>query len=186
MEQLKHIIQSLDFPSSYELKNLALHDSAFATKTRHLSTEDNKFNTYSEGNAHSTWAFTSIEKYFSSAARACQILEIFLDKRVQCNAYLTPSNSQGLPIHYDLHDVLVLQLEGTKDWKVWPAFRKRVSANTLLEDEQQNLPMWTKSSPSFSGRLKKGEVIYLKTAEPHVAIATNETSLHLSFGIYRD
>ena len=37
---------------------------------------------------------------------------------VQANAYLSPPNAAGLNPHRDLHDVIVVQLEGDKCWDV--------------------------------------------------------------------
>ncbi len=37
---------------------------------------------------------------------------------IHVNAYLAGGNAQGLPAHSDSHDVLVLQVEGTRKWQV--------------------------------------------------------------------
>ena len=46
-------------------------------------------------------------------------LALELDHPVQVNAYLTPPAEQGLDIHFDFHDVIVVQLAGRKRWRVW-------------------------------------------------------------------
>ena len=46
-------------------------------------------------------------------------LALELDHPVQINAYLTPPAEQGLDIHFDFHDVIVVQLAGRKRWRVW-------------------------------------------------------------------
>lgn len=38
---------------------------------------------------------------------------------VGANAYLTPPNSQGFAPHYDDIEAFVLQIEGSKNWKVY-------------------------------------------------------------------
>ncbi|MBV1796899.1 cupin domain-containing protein [Siccirubricoccus sp. G192] len=53
-------------------------------------------------------------------ARFCRGLERVFLHGVQANAYLTPPGAQGFRLHYDTHDVLVLQLLGQKAWRVWP------------------------------------------------------------------
>ena len=35
---------------------------------------------------------------------------------MQANAYITPPQNRGFDDHYDVHDVFVLQIEGTKRW----------------------------------------------------------------------
>ena len=37
---------------------------------------------------------------------------------VQANAYITPPGNRGFDFHYDVHDVFVLQVSGTKRWIV--------------------------------------------------------------------
>ena len=52
-------------------------------------------------------------------ARVANNLALALDHPVQINAYLSPSAARGLDVHFDFHDVFVLQLEGRKRWRVW-------------------------------------------------------------------
>jgi hypothetical protein len=48
------------------------------------------------------------------------VTEIANDLRahVQVNAYYTPPDSRAFDIHWDMHDVFVIQLEGSKRWNV--------------------------------------------------------------------
>ena len=41
-----------------------------------------------------------------------------LRQPLQVNAYLTPAGNQGFATHYDTHDVFVLQVDGTKRWRI--------------------------------------------------------------------
>ncbi len=52
-------------------------------------------------------------------AKVSNNLALALDHPVQVNAYLSPPAAHGLELHYDLHDVFVVQLEGAKRWRVW-------------------------------------------------------------------
>lgn len=56
-------------------------------------------------------------------AQFCRGLEKLFLHPVQANIYLTPPAAQGFRTHYDTHDVLVMQLEGTKRWRVWDGER---------------------------------------------------------------
>ena len=38
---------------------------------------------------------------------------------VQCNIYLTPPGAQDFPLHYDTHNILILQVQGEKLWRYW-------------------------------------------------------------------
>ena len=46
-------------------------------------------------------------------------LALALDHPIQINAYLSPASSRGLDLHFDFHDVFVVQLGGSKRWRIW-------------------------------------------------------------------
>lgn len=52
-------------------------------------------------------------------ARLSTNLALELDQPVQLNAYLSPAAARGLDLHFDYHDVIVVQLSGTKAWRIW-------------------------------------------------------------------
>ncbi len=60
-------------------------------------------------------------------ARTANNLALDLGHAVQVNAYLSPAAARGLELHFDQHDVFVLQLAGRKRWRVWePLERTRL------------------------------------------------------------
>ena len=64
-------------------------------------------------------------------ARLAVNLALDLDQAVQVNAYLTPAAAKGLELHFDYHDVFVVQLDGAKRWRVWePLPRTRLPVKT--------------------------------------------------------
>lgn len=186
MELTEQVISTLDIPSSTELKNMVGHDSSLRNRTRFIQTNESNFMASKENFDQCTWAFNSLEKDFLEIKAACEKLSLKVKKRVQCNAYYTPSNQQGLPPHYDLHDVFVIQCEGSKLWKIWKSFRKDVSFETLQADEPFNIPAWTKAPANKELVLRPTDTIFLAAGEPHECRTTNEPSFHLSFGIYHD
>ncbi|QUM75089.1 hypothetical protein HWV00_01880 [Moritella sp. 24] len=107
-------------------------------------------------------------------------LESELGHRVQANAYLTPKKSQGFDIHYDTHDVLILQVEGNKKWRVWesPIDKKPFKNDySILEKEPEGALF-------YDGILNQGDLLYIPRGYPHMAQSTEETSLHLTIGIH--
>lgn len=186
MRPSNEILNEVHFPSAADIISHAQQSPHFAKRTRHVRMAGTQFDWKTEPSEGFTWAFTSVENEFDEVKRACAILSNFFKKRVQCNAYLTPPNSQGLPVHYDLHDVYVIQISGSKNWRLWPAFRKSVNMETLLFDEKGNLSEWTTHSKAEDVQLESGQQLYLKAGVPHLCVAGQETSLHLSFGIYND
>lgn len=49
----------------------------------------------------------------------CLALERQFGARIQTNVYLTPANAHGFGIHYDSHDVFVIQVAGAKEWEIY-------------------------------------------------------------------
>ena len=88
-------------------------------------------------------------------------------------AFLTPAGRQGFSPHYDPVDLFIVQLEGTKYWKLWPPpdIRKGDVAHFKLEQL---------GDPLFEVTMEPGDVLYLPYNTPHVAAAENQMSLHLS------
>ena len=49
---------------------------------------------------------------------ACQALQWWSRELVQVNTYLTTADAAGFNLHWDDHDVLIVQLGGEKSWEV--------------------------------------------------------------------
>ena len=61
-----------------------------------------------------TIVMDGIEQYVRTIGTLARSLEVELNFPTQVNAYITPPHSSGLVPHYDDHDVLVLQIQGSK------------------------------------------------------------------------
>jgi ribosomal protein L16 Arg81 hydroxylase len=118
---------------------------------------------------HLTW---------TPVARYCRLLEAFLGHPVQANAYYTPARSQGLPVHYDTHDVLVLQVAGSKRWLVYdPVFE------LPLKHQRYKPEMGEPGPVVMDVVLRAGDTLYLPRGWLHEALTSDEDSLHLTIGV---
>lgn len=98
---------------------------------------------------------------------------------MQSNIYLTPKNSQGLPAHYDGHDVFVLQLSGEKYWKL---YQKPV--DNPYRGEDFKVGKYEVGDPVESFILKPGDCLYIPRGLMHEAESTDgESSLHITVGM---
>ena len=103
---------------------------------------------------------------------------------VQVNAYVTPPTSRGFDDHYDVHDVLVLQLAGEKAWRVRPP----VVTDPLRDDPWTNhraqVAAAAQHPPHLEETLRPGDVLHVPRGWIHSATALGGVSAHLTVGIH--
>jgi len=121
-----------------------------------------------------------VERYVRPIASLAHSIEVELNFPIQLNAYLTPPGSRGLVPHYDDHDVLILQLQGSKIWHLYdgvdiPPHAMQRRDKTVPTD---GLPLPTDL------RVEVGDVLYLPRGLVHAADTDAEPSIHLTVGIH--
>ncbi len=109
-------------------------------------------------------------------------LALALDHPVQVNAYLTPREARGLELHFDFHDVFVVQLAGHKRWRVWePLTRTRAP---VRGGPPTPMPTFDElGEPAMDFTLSAGDCLYLPRGVPHAAEAVDAPSSHLTVGV---
>ena len=126
-----------------------------------------------------TLIFNSIDKAIPQLGAAVAETRSALGALCSLNAYYTPANSFGFGSHWDDHDVIIFQLEGSKEWGLLD--------NPTIEPHQ--------SVPNIAGdppdaelfrviKLEQGQALYVPRGCWHFARATNDNSLHLTLGIH--
>ena len=101
-------------------------------------------------------------------ARIANNLALDLGHAVQVNAYLSPAAARGLELHFDQHDVFVLQLDGRKRWRVWePLERTRLPVRI---GPPVAMPTFDELGPPAIDRtMEAGDCLYLPRGFPHAA-----------------
>ena len=112
-------------------------------------------------------------------AQFCRGLEKMFLHPVQANIYLTPPGAQGFRVHFDTHDVLVMQVSGAKSWRVWDDIPFPLPSRAT--------PWANKQSPtgvSHALTLNPGDALYLPRGVIHEAAAQSgdAPSLHITIG----
>jgi bifunctional lysine-specific demethylase and histidyl-hydroxylase NO66 len=125
-----------------------------------------------------TIVLESIHRYVRAIASLSHAIEVELNFATQVNAYFTPPESQGFVPHYDEHDVLILQIRGSKIWHLYEGIDVAPCA-ALRHDPvaADTLP------PPTDVRLETGDLLYLPGRRVHAAEATSEVSVHLTVGV---
>ncbi|WP_329029682.1 cupin domain-containing protein [Streptomyces sp. NBC_01423] len=103
---------------------------------------------------------------------------------VQANAYVTPPQNRGFDAHYDVHDVFVLQIEGTKRWIVHPPVHPDPLRDQPWTDHRGAVAEAAGGEPYLDTVLEPGDVLYLPRGWLHAAEAQGEVSVHLTLGVH--
>lgn len=142
------------------------------------------------------------QRFWKPLHLACRELEGVFGAPVQANLYCSPPGTQGTSRHYDAHDVFVVQLLGTKSWRIYePVFPLPFSLVPPLPFEERN----PKTSFFYRGGPKKGQsnisdeesgapvremtlhagdVLYLPRGFVHEVATSDSASAHITLGVH--
>lgn len=115
------------------------------------------FNLYSEG---ATLILNQADHAIPSLNSTCRALAVELGFPTHANVYITPRGAAGFAQHRDDHDVLIVQIAGSKRW--------------LLH--KQNAPV-------VELDLKAGDLLYLPRGLSHSARTQAGDSIHVTLGL---
>src|SRR6185369_1841984 len=99
-----------------------------------------------------------MEHYSNTVLCLSRLLEAELRAPVQVNLYRTPAGGQGLGSHVDDHDVVVVQLEGEKQWQICAPDGAGLSAVATAAAE---------STDAHTATLLAGDWLYLPRGIRH-------------------
>ncbi|MGC4945753.1 cupin domain-containing protein [Streptomyces sp. DT224] len=103
---------------------------------------------------------------------------------VQANAYVTPPQNRGFDAHYDVHDVFVLQTEGTKRWIVHRPVHPAPLRDQPWTEHRGAVAEAAGREPHLDTVLAPGDVLYLPRGWLHAAEAQGEVAVHLTLGVH--
>lgn len=129
-------------------------------------------------NQGATLIINSLDRHCPEVAEAIALVRDELGYRTQVNLYCSPPRQQGFNCHYDTHEVLVLQIEGEKQWFV---YSETIPYPLSESRSRDRLP--PESPPYLECTLKAGDLLYIPRGHWHYALAGDRASLHLTVGI---
>jgi ribosomal protein L16 Arg81 hydroxylase len=125
-----------------------------------------------------TLVLDSLHEREPKLALLCRLLQQQLGHYFQTNIYLTPPNGQGFRPHYDSHDVFVLQVMGSKHWKLENTRRKFPPKNEDMGEEGRFM-----GEDHRSFVLNQGDMLYIPRGYVHAAECGPEPSMHITLGL---
>jgi hypothetical protein len=139
-------------------------------------------------------------RYWKPLWTLCRDLQQELSFPVRANLYCSPPDSQGAELHYDPHDVFILQVAGSKRWRVYaPLERLPLEYYPSLPFEQKHDLEYRRGTarklrvgikreacgePVLEETLRAGDLLYLPRGYVHEAWCDSEPSAHLSLGVH--
>ena len=104
-------------------------------------------------------------------------LEAVFRTPIQVNLYAGWRISRGFDLHWDDHDVFILQLFGRKNWQIHGETERFPVGR--FEDSKRPVD----SKPIWEHMLNDGDALYIPRGWWHVAIPCDEPTLHLTVAI---
>lgn len=132
---------------------------------------DQVLNLYGDG---ATIILHAMQRYWQPLATFCASLSKTFSAHAKANVYLTPPHTQGYTCHWDNHDVLVLQLAGRKQWRIYG------SPEVLPDEEERYFTDEQLADPLYDVVLASGDFVYIPRGFIHEAFTADDTSLHIT------
>ncbi|WP_411376263.1 cupin domain-containing protein [Arthrobacter sp. MPF02] len=131
-----------------------------------------------------TLVLQALHRTWEPVADFSSRLSTELGHPVQANAYVTPPQNRGFDDHYDVHDVFVLQIEGTKRWIIHEPVHTDPLRDQPWTDRRSSVAEAAKGEAYIDTVLERGDVLYLPRGWLHAAQAQGQVSIHLTLGIH--
>ncbi|MDG9709638.1 JmjC domain-containing protein [Streptomyces sp. DH10] len=120
----------------------------------------------------------SIDEMHRPLTRLAEDIERVLRTRVQANLYASWTGTEGFGVHWDDHDTVVVQLDGSKRWRLYGTTRPFPLHRDVATPEEPP------EEPIADLVLHAGDVLYVPRGIWHTVAADQGTrSLHVTYGL---
>jgi hypothetical protein len=126
-----------------------------------------------------TLLLVCVDEWAPGVSHICRQLEALLETPVLANVYASWAGVQGFKLHWDKHDTLILQIHGTKQWRVL------TPTTRLPMPWDGNVPTPDASMLAWEGKLQTGDLLYMPRGWWHDAQPQKDMTLHVTFGFTR-
>lgn len=103
-----------------------------------------------------------------------------LGEATRFNAYASYPSRPGFGLHFDTHDVFILQAEGYKRWEVYP----QTVESPIFDRKHHDARRPKEEELYLECVLEPGDVLYVPKGHWHQAISEREPSLHLTLAVF--
>jgi len=128
-----------------------------------------------------TLFFEDVDRYSRTLSTFLARLTKELRCRTRLNLYVSSPGTSGRGLHYDCHDVFVLQIEGSKRWRI---YENSDRAPVHVRKVHLTKAPGEAIKPYLDCVLRKGDVLYVPRGHWHHVEPLDEVSLHLTLGLF--
>ncbi|MFM7022577.1 MAG: cupin domain-containing protein [Flavobacteriales bacterium] len=123
-----------------------------------------------------TVKYDKLHQTYPPLAQKISLLEEELGLQIRTSLYITPEDTQGYGVHTDRHDVLALQINGTKLWKV------KFSEEVLPSHYDVPVKVKWEEGEDQLIELKAGDFFYCPRGLAHDVYTKEQSSVHFTLG----
>lgn len=150
-------------------------------QTNNIVDTDKLLSLYARG---ATLVFAELNTKNAPIQALREEMERAFNAQIVTNVFLTKQHAQGFSLHYDSHDVIILQLSGNKLWSIYSdpvslPVKSQAFGRYLSEQEAKR-----GCQQLFQVELEDGDLLYLPRGYMHEAKSMGSPSLHLTLGIH--
>jgi hypothetical protein len=128
-----------------------------------------------------TLIVNEIHNCWPPLSRFVEDLERDLACRASANLYVSLGVEHGFDVHYDSHDVFILQVEGRKRWSIYDRHRVLPYAHEHMRPDDPR----PAGPPLIERILERGEACYLPRGYWHFVEPIGEPTAHLTIAAIR-
>jgi ribosomal protein L16 Arg81 hydroxylase len=166
-EGLRLLLKGKDVDPSEWTKSETLMNGTIRTS----ASPDKMLKWYYEG---ATIIINAAEKGIPGLAAACRAFEQEMKIVVQANIYVTPPHSQGFHIHYDPHDIFLMQIKGPKTWHIYDTGEELPTTYQAFRKKPELVAEFD---------INSGDFLYLPRGTSHQAFTSEHSTIHVNFSL---
>lgn len=125
-----------------------------------------------------TLVIDAVDEFTKPLRTLAESLEYHFHEHIQINAYAGWHSARGFDLHFDDHDVFILQVAGRKRWKLYGMTRPYPLGQDRDAIEKPA------AEPLWENTLEDGDLLYIPRGWWHVAEPLAEPTLHLTVGVH--
>jgi ribosomal protein L16 Arg81 hydroxylase len=177
LDEVDRVLTTLDLRYPNVVLKNAAREIPSEDYTVHGSSLDvaKVYQLFAEG---STVTLAYLDTVIPSLTAFCRGLEAEFSHPFQANVYLTPPGSKGAKVHYDTHDVFVLQVSGSKRWTILGTPVELPVRNQDFDPAEHDA-----GTPTLEFELCAGDAAYIPRGWVHEACSSENVSLHITVGV---